>query len=300
MTIETRTTDDLSDPADIRAPMNSSPRQQHNTLSGVHRAGWTSRTRDSRLCRGVFAALAAVAVLTGCTSGPPPDNVQATVTTHAPTRTAANVGANTPAPQPISAAPIPDSVSGLLDGIAHVPARTSQSNYRRAAFGETWTDDQDAPGGHNGCDTRNDILNRDLVDKAYTSISRCPTAIATGILHDPYTGADIAFTRGNQIGASVQIDHIVPLAYAWDMGARDWTSEMRTRFANDPANLLAVEGKSNQAKSDKEPAKWMPANTAYHCQYVSRFASVLRAYKLPIDAPSAAVVGNVAARCATS
>jgi hypothetical protein len=147
------------------------------------------------------------------------------------------------------------------------------------------------------CDTRNDILGRDLVDKVYTSISRCPNAVATGILHDPYTGTDIAFTRGNQVGAAVQIDHIVPLAYAWDMGARDWTSEMRTRFANDPANLMAVDGKSNQAKSDKEPAKWLPANTAYRCEYVTRFAAVLRTYGLSIDAPSAAVATKVAATC---
>ena len=149
-------------------------------------------------------------------------------------------------------------------------------------------------------ETRNDILNRDLVDKTYTSISRCPNAVATGILHDPYTGTDISFTRGNQVGAAVQIDHIVPLAYAWDMGARDWTADVRTRFANDPANLLAVEGKTNQAKSDKEPAKWMPANTAYRCQYVSRFTAVLRTYGLPVDAPSAAVITKAAATCPTS
>ncbi len=110
------------------------------------------------------------------------------------------------------------------------------------------------PGGHNGCDTRNDILERDLVDKTYVSIKRCPNAVATGTLHDPYTNATVAFVRGNQIGASVQIDHIVPLALAWDLGARDWTDDMRLRFANDPANLLAVAGQANQDKGDSEPA----------------------------------------------
>ena len=77
------------------------------------------------------------------------------------------------------------------------------------------------------------------------AISRCPTAVATGKLLDPYTNAEVAFTRGNQTGASVQIDHIVPLALAWDLGARDWTDDMRVRFANDPANLLAVSGGAN-------------------------------------------------------
>ena len=98
------------------------------------------------------------------------------------------------------------------------------------------------PGGHNGCDTRNDILDRDLVDKTYVSIKRCPTAVATGTLLDPYTNAMVPFMRGNQVGAAVQIDHLVPLALAWDLGARNWTDEMRARFANDPANLLAVAG----------------------------------------------------------
>ena len=131
----------------------------------------------------------------------------------------------------------------MLAGITEIPVRVRGHDYRRAAFGDSWTDDNTAPGGHNGCDTRNDILDRDLVDKVYVAIKRCPTAVATGTLHDPYTNEIISFTRGNQVGAAVQIDHIVPLALAWDLGARDWTDDMRTRFANDPANLLAVAGR---------------------------------------------------------
>ena len=100
----------------------------------------------------------------------------------------------------------------VLDGIAVIPMRVRGFDYRRAAFGDTWTDDTDAPGGHNGCDTRNDILDRDLVEKTYVSIKRCPHAVATGTLHDPYTNAMIAFVRGEQTGAAVQIDHIVSAA----------------------------------------------------------------------------------------
>ena len=297
MAAEPRTTDVSSDPADTLTFMKASPRQRHNGTSGAPHTRSMSHAHASRVGRGLFAVAGSVTILTGCATATTPYNARLTTTTQAPNRDAANAGANSAAPQPISAPPSPASTSGLLDGIPQVPARKGHGDYRRAAFGETWTDDQDAPGGHNGCDTRNDILGRDLVDKVYTSISRCPNAVATGILHDPYTGTDIAFTRGNQVGAAVQIDHIVPLAYAWDMGARDWTSEMRTRFANDPANLLAVDGKSNQAKSDKEPAKWLPANTAYRCEYVTRFAAVLRTYGLSIDAPSAAVATKVAATC---
>jgi hypothetical protein len=187
----------------------------------------------------------------------------------------------------------------ILVDIPLIPVRVRGHDYRRAAFGDAWTDDTSAPGGHNGCDTRNDVLDRDLLDKTYTSIKRCPNAVATGTLHDPYTNAVIAFTRGNQVGASVQIDHIVPLALAWDLGARFWTDELRTRFANDPANLLAVQGKANQDKGDGQPSVWMPPNHAFWCQYAVQFAEVLRGYGLPIDEPSAVVLRDAAATCPT-
>jgi hypothetical protein len=187
----------------------------------------------------------------------------------------------------------------VLGGIALVPVRIRGYDYRRAAFGDAWDDDNDAPGGHNGCDTRNDILNRDLVDKTYVAIKRCPDAVASGTLHDPYTNATVAFVRGSPVGAAVQIDHIVPLALAWDMGARDWPYEMRLRFANDPANLLAVAGQANQDKGDQEPADWMPPNTAFWCQYAMQFVAVLRGYALPIDDGSATVLRQAAATCPT-
>jgi Protein of unknown function (DUF1524) len=187
----------------------------------------------------------------------------------------------------------------VLAGIPVIPARVHGNDYRRAAFGESWTDDNSAPGGHNGCDTRNDVLNRDLVDKTFVSIKRCPEAVATGTLYDPYTNAVVAFTRGAKVGASVQIDHLVPLALAWDLGARDWPDEMRTRFANDPANLLAVEGQANQDKGDSQPADWMPPNHAFWCQYAVQFAAVLRGYALPIDEKSAEVLRGASATCPT-
>jgi Protein of unknown function (DUF1524) len=185
----------------------------------------------------------------------------------------------------------------VLAGVAALPERTHRYDYRRPAFGDAWTDDNDAPLGHNGCDTRDDILNRDLVDKTYVSIKRCPNAVATGTLHDPYTNTTIAFQRGAKVGEAVQIDHIVPLAYAWDMGAYNWTFPERLRFANDPANLLAVEGQANQDKSDSPPAQWMPPNTAFACQYAMQFIAVLRGYGLPVDAPSVPVLQRAAETC---
>jgi uncharacterized protein DUF1524 len=199
----------------------------------------------------------------------------------------------------VAGADVPTVAAGVdvLAGIPLIPMRVREHDYRRAAFGDAWTDDTTEPGGHNGCDTRNDILDRDLVDKTFTAISRCPTAVATGTLYDPYTNDTVAFTRGNQVGASVQIDHIVPLALAWDLGARNWTDDMRRRFANDPANLLAVQGKANQDKGDSEPADWMPPNHAFWCQYAVQFAAVLRGYALPIDDRSAVVLRDAASSC---
>jgi hypothetical protein len=199
----------------------------------------------------------------------------------------------------VAQADIPTVAPGVdvLAGIPEVPFRVRSYDYRRDAFGDTWTDDNSAPGGHNGCDTRNDILDRDLVEKTYVSIKRCPNAVATGTLHDPYTNVTVAFARGAQVGAAVQIDHIVPLALAWDLGARTWSDDMRLRFANDPANLLAVDGPANQDKGDSEPAAWMPPNHAFWCQYAVQFANVLRGYGLPVDAPSATVLRDAAATC---
>jgi hypothetical protein len=130
----------------------------------------------------------------------------------------------------IAQADIPTVAPGadVLAGVAEVPVRIRGYEYRRAAFGETWTDDNDAPGGRNGCDTRNDILDRDLIDKTYVSIKRCPNAVANGTLHDPYTNATVAFARGNQTGASVQIDttSYPQLSRLWPLSMQVSTSKI--------------------------------------------------------------------------
>ena len=187
----------------------------------------------------------------------------------------------------------------VLSGITVVPLRIRRYDYRRAAFGDAWTDDNDAPGGHNGCDTRDDVLNRDLVDKTNVWTKRCPDAVEAGTLHDPYTSDTINFHRGAKVGEAVQIDHIVPLALAWDMGAYDWPFAQRLRFANDPANLLAVQGQANQDKSDSQPGLWMPPNHAFWCQYAMQYIAVSRGYRLPVDLVSSNVLRQAAAGCPT-
>lgn len=158
-----------------------------------------------------------------------------------------------------------------------------------------WTDAVRVPGGGNGCDTRNDVLTRDLRDIRAGPVSSCPHAVLAGELHSPYTGEFVMFRRGSG-SSSVQIDHIVPLAYAWDMGAWAWPAELRRDFGNDPANLVAVDARSNQAKSDAEPGRWMPPRHRFRCQYAVQFVVVVRAYGLALDEASRRVLGQ-ALRC---
>ena len=200
---------------------------------------------------------------------------------------------------PVIGAPTVRPGADVLAGVSVVAQRIRGGDYQRSAFGDSWDDDTTAPGGHNGCDTRNDILNRDLQDKTYVATKRCAQAVAAGSLRDPYTNATIPFTRGNQVGAAVQIDHLVPLAYAWDMGARDWPAGLRKRFANDPANLLAVAGQANQDKGDLPPGEWMPPNTAFGCQYAVAFIAVLRGYHLAVEENSAQELRRATENCPT-
>lgn len=154
--------------------------------------------------------------------------------------------------------------------------------YKRDRFGQTWTDDHIGQGGHNGCDTRNDVLAAQLAAVQYRGKSRC--VVVAGILAaDPYTGRRIEFRKA--AAARIQIDHIYPLARAWDMGAARWTKQRRVDFANDEAaNLLAVDGPANASKNDDGPGEWLPINRAYRCTYVLRYLQVARKYALPITA----------------
>jgi hypothetical protein len=169
-----------------------------------------------------------------------------------------------------------------------VPARVHHPGYQRGcrpgqscSFGPAWTDHTAAPGGHNGCDTRDDILRSQLRAVTYRPGSRC--VVVGGLLHDPYTAAVITFSKAH--AAAVQIDHVVPLALAWDLGAYAWPQARREQFANDEhLELLAVAGPANAAKRDAGPGQWMPPNRAWRSAYAARYVAVLAAYKLPVTA----------------
>ena len=183
-----------------------------------------------------------------------------------------------------------------LDGLQVILARTHRPGYQRGcgrgqacSFGPAWTDSTSATGGHNGCDTRNDILRTQLTDVTYRPGSRC--VVAAGVLHDPYTGHTIHFAKAH--AASVQIDHLVPLALAWDLGANTWRRSVREAFANDEhLVLLAVSGAANDAKGDDGPGEWMPPDRAYRATYAERFIAVLAHYRLAVTAADKTALTN--------
>ena len=172
-----------------------------------------------------------------------------------------------------------------------VKGRAPKTGYDRAAFGQAWADVD-----RNGCDTRNDVLRRDLtafVVKAGTH----GCVVLAGTLHDPYTATTIAFVRGQSTSAEVQIDHVVALSDAWQKGAQQLSADTRRALANDSLNLLAVDGRANQRKSDGDAASWLPPNKPYRCPHAARQVAVKAKYKLWVTSAERDALGRILATC---
>ena len=167
-----------------------------------------------------------------------------------------------------------------------VKGRAPKSGYKRTQFGDGW--EMKA-----GCDMRNIILHRDLVDVTVSDDCK----VLAGTLLDPYTGKQISFVRGESTSALVQIDHVVALSNAWQTGAQQLLPEERIGLANDPLELLAVDGNANQQKSDGDAATWLPANKAFRCQYVARQIAVKVKYRLWVTAPEKIAMQTVLSKC---
>ena len=150
--------------------------------------------------------------------------------------------------------------------------------------------------GYNGCDTRNDILRRDLVDVVIKPDSN-GCAVLSGVLQDPYTATVVDFLRGPGTSAEVQIDHVVALSDAWQKGAQQWDEITRRNFANDPANLQATIGWVNQQKGDGDAATWLPPNKSYRCTFVTRIVDVKAAYGLWVTPAEHDAIARVLADC---
>ena len=216
--------------------------------------------------------------------------------------------------------PAPASALASTEALALVAALpdaayTDDGSYagnREELFGDAWALDFD----RNGCDTRNDILTRDLTG---TDIDPATCRVYTGILTDPYTGETIDFVRGQDTSADVQIDHLLPLKAVYATGGAAWPAEKREALANDPVNLLAVKGTENSSKSDSLPSEWLPgfypdvsdrhdlgqrvvwddlpADTALQCWYVDTLVPVFVAYDLGVTPEDRAAMTAVLESC---
>lgn len=162
------------------------------------------------------------------------------------------------------------------------------------SFGPAWTDSTSAPDGHNGCDTRNDVLGTTLQDVVFEPGSQSCDVIG-GHFIDPYTGIEMDYASE---GSQIHIDHLIPLAAAWDLGAANWAQTEREQFANDTRyELLAANGGANESKGDSTPASWLPPNRPFRCEYVGRYLEASAAYLLPITRADATVIGYAARKC---
>lgn len=189
-----------------------------------------------------------------------------------------------------SAEAAPSTAEKLLDSLS-VKGRAAKTGYTRDQFGQRWADVN-----RNGCDTRNDILQRDLTNILFKpGTHNC--VVLSGTLLDPYSGTKIDFVRGNVTSMEVQIDHVVALSNAWQTGAFKLSIEKRTAFANDPDNLLAVKGSLNSQKGDGDAATWLPPLKSYRCTYVTKQIVVKARYGLWVTAPEKAAMKNILAKC---
>ncbi len=150
-------------------------------------------------------------------------------------------------------------------------------------------------GGRNRCDTRDDILRRDLSRVRLTG----PCTVESGVLTDPYTGRTILFRRGRATSSAVQIDHLVPLGNAWVAGAATMAPALRKELANDPLNLVSVDGPTNEGKGDDDASRWLPPMVGYGCAYVARQIAVKAKYGLSVTGAEQTAMQRVLDECPT-
>jgi len=182
------------------------------------------------------------------------------------------------------------TAAAVLEKLA-VKGRAPKTGFDRSQFGPAWSDVD-----RNGCDTRNDILYRDLTSKVFKSGTR-ECVVLSGILLDPYSGEKISFVRGVGSSMDVQIDHVVALSNAWQTGAFKLSYDKRLSLANDPMNLLAVKGRLNSQKSDGDAATWLPPRKDIRCAYVAQQIVVKAKYGLWITPPEKTAMVALLAKC---
>lgn len=198
------------------------------------------------------------------------------------------------APEPSPSRSVDLQVPTAADALAEleIKGRAPKTGYSRDQFGQRWADVD-----RNGCDQRNDILNRDLVDVTFRPGTRDCVVFSGTLEVDPFTGEQINFVRGETTSQAVQIDHVVALSDAWQKGAQQLSDEQRLYFANDHLNLLAVDGPANRSKGDGDAATWLPRNRMFRCEYVAIQVAVKSKYDLWITQAEHDAIAGILASC---
>ena len=143
----------------------------------------------------------------------------------------------------------------------------------------------------NDCqNTRAEILiSSSLESVTYRNGKAC--SVYSGKWYDPYSN------KFWTLASDVDIDHIVPLAWAYAHGASDWRAEKKAKFANDADNLIAVDDNLNQAKGAKGPSQWLPPNESFMCDYVKNFDVIVIRYALSYSVSEALDVNRYFKQC---
>ncbi|MEV6105458.1 DUF1524 domain-containing protein [Streptomyces sp. NPDC051940] len=253
----------------------------------------------SRMRRwAVLILLAAVFVVLWLARDEAPEKAGAPVPTASPvTGASALPGASPTTPVPLSppaSGSFPPSAARAGEQLAGLTVAWGKNwqTYRRAEFGRFYTDEHNGVGGRNGCDTRDDVLARDLDELRRGD--RNPCVVLSGVLHDPLTGKTLPYRYRGATG--INIDHVVPLGAAWRAGAYAWSPQRRIDFANDLDELLAVDQQANQDKGSQTPDKWKPRR-AYWCEYARRWTGVKAKYGLTVTAPEKLALQDMLATC---
>lgn len=196
---------------------------------------------------------------------------------------------------------IPSDVPAASEGVRVIAARPNVAGYDRSCgrghtcvFGPAWSDDVDTSLGHDGCDQRSGVLQRDLRDVTIRPRTR-GCVVVSGVLVDPYSGSSVTYRRG-QNPPEVEVDHVFSLGAAWDLGASRWGLQRRKNLAGDPRNLITTTREMNRSKGDKTPGEWMPP--AGRCRYATTYLDVARAYDLPVTAADHRVLTRALTECA--
>ena len=244
----------------------------------------------------IASTITAAFLLAGCSPAMPPVNDSLPSTAVSPS-------ASVSMPEPSAAAPAPASPSEAQQSAPSAPSvapgtalaaletlsvkgAAPKTGYARDQFGKAWADVDG-----NGCDTRNDILTRDMTN--IVKDGKCK--VKSGTLADPYTGQSINFKVGP--GDLVDIDHIVALSDSWITGSQGFSAEQRLHLANDPLNLMSADAAANRQKGDKNAASWLPANKAFRCAYVARQVAVKQKYQLWVQPAEKEAIARVLSSC---